>query len=166
MNDHLTSSAGKVQRALSAAGLQCVVRELPNSTRTAGEAADAVGCEIGQIVKSLLFIGEPTGTPILVLVSGRNRVSEEGLARITGQMVRKASANEVRQHTGFAIGGVPPLGHAQELMTIVDPDVLGYDSVWAAAGTPHALFCIDPASLVRVTNCVIGQAGLTDAHSA
>ena len=147
--------ASKVQNALIAAGCQSSVRELPDSTRTALEAAQACGCEVGQIVKSLIFVLDPPGTPVLVLASGTNRVAEAALgARLEGKL-RKASAELVQQATGFVIGGVPPLGHAAPLPTYLDEDLLRYAVVWAAAGTPHAVFPIDPGELARITGAVI-----------
>jgi prolyl-tRNA editing enzyme YbaK/EbsC (Cys-tRNA(Pro) deacylase) len=140
-----------VQRALADRGLVCGVRELPSSTRTAADAAASIGCAIGQIVKSLVFVGATTGDPILALVSGQNRVDEHALARAAGQSVRKARADEVRRHTGFAIGGVPPIGHASRLTTFIDRDLLAFDEVWAAAGTPHAVFAISASALGQAT---------------
>ena len=127
------------------------VMELPASTRTAVEAAQAVGCSVGQIVKSLIFKGRESGRPLLLLVSGSNRVDMEKAAAAIGEALDKADADFVRQHTGFAIGGVPPVGHTEALDTFIDVDLLQYSEVWAAAGTPNAVFCISPADLERVT---------------
>jgi prolyl-tRNA editing enzyme YbaK/EbsC (Cys-tRNA(Pro) deacylase) len=127
------------------------VVELPASTRTAVEAAQAVGCSVGQIVKSLIFKGRESGRPLLLLVSGSNRVDMEKAAATIGEVLDKADADFVRLHSGFAIGGVPPVGHAEALDTFIDVDLLQYSEVWAAAGTPNAVFCISPADLVRVT---------------
>jgi prolyl-tRNA editing enzyme YbaK/EbsC (Cys-tRNA(Pro) deacylase) len=147
--------AMKVQNALQAAGCQSQVRELPDSTRTAVEAAQACGCGVGQIVKSLIFVLDPPGAPILVLASGSNRVQEaEFGARLDGKL-RKASAELVQQATGFVIGGVPPLGHATALATYLDEDLLQYDVVWAAAGTPHAVFPVAPGELQRITGALV-----------
>jgi prolyl-tRNA editing enzyme YbaK/EbsC (Cys-tRNA(Pro) deacylase) len=145
----------KVQNALLSAGCQSQVRELPDSTRTAVEAAQACGCGVGQIVKSLIFILEPTGEPILVLVSGSNRVQEAGLGARMGGKLLKATADLVQQATGFVIGGVPPLGHASALPTYLDVDLLQYDVVWAAAGTPHAVFPVGPDELRRITGAKV-----------
>jgi prolyl-tRNA editing enzyme YbaK/EbsC (Cys-tRNA(Pro) deacylase) len=145
----------KVQNALLSAGCQSQVRELPDSTRTAVEAAQACGCGVGQIVKSLIFILEPTGEPILVLVSGSNRVQEAGLGARMGGKLLKATADLVQQATGFVIGGVPPLGHASALPTYLDADLLQYDVVWAAAGTPHAVFPVGPDELRRITGAKV-----------
>jgi prolyl-tRNA editing enzyme YbaK/EbsC (Cys-tRNA(Pro) deacylase) len=127
------------------------VRELPASTRTAVEAARAVGCELGQIVKSLVFRGVQSGQAVLVETSGANRVSEEHLAQKLGEPVQMAGAEFVRQHTGFAIGGVPPLAHARPLRTFIDRDLMSYPQVWAAGGTPQALFALTPQQLVEIT---------------
>lgn len=151
MTTELSPSARKVQDALASLGLTCRVTELPDSTRTADAAASAVGCDVGQIVKSLIFKGKTSGTPLLALVSGRNRVNEKALAQIVAEKIVKPNAEFVRETTGFAIGGVPPLGHAMALTTFIDQDLLDYENLWAAAGTPHALFQITPADLVRAT---------------
>ena len=151
MAEELSSSALKVQAALQVAGLECAVVELPGSTRTAVEAAQAVGCAAGQIVKSLVFRTRVSGRPLLVLASGSNRVDEHKLAALSGEPVEKADADFTRLHTGFAIGGVPPLGHSKAIETLIDEDLLQYTEVWAAAGTPHAVFAIAPAALTRVT---------------
>ncbi len=149
MSEELSSSALKVQAALRALGLECQVVELPGSTRTALEAAQAVGCTVGQIVKSLVFSGKESGRPLLALVSGSNRVDEKKLALLAGEPTEKADADFTRAHTGYAIGGVPPVGHSGPITTFVDEDLLQYEQVWAAAGTPHAVFPIRPADLAR-----------------
>lgn len=151
MHDELSSSARKVQEALKAAGVPCRVQELAASSRTAAEAAEAVGCDVGQIVKSLIFRGRHSGNPVLALVSGKNRVNEALLEAACGEPVGKADAAFVRERTGFAIGGIPPLGHLEPLCPIIDRDLLHYPEVWAAAGTPHALFRITPDDLLAVT---------------
>jgi len=137
----LSASARKVQAALAALGFSLEVVELPASTRTAVEAAQAVGCEVGQIVKSLVFRATLSDQPVLVVVSGSNRVNEKRLAEIIGEGIVKANANYVRRQTGFVIGGVPPVGHVEPLRTFIDQDLLQYAQIWAAAGTPHAVFC-------------------------
>src|SRR5690606_11919283 len=139
------------------------VMELEASTRTAVEAAQAVGCEVGQIVKSLVFLlrfaEKPEGEPVLVLVSGANRVHEKRLGRLLGGKLERAAADYVHEVTGFAIGGVPPLGHKSPLKTFIDEDLLQYDIIYAAAGTANAVFPIAPALLHRFTQaeqvCVI-----------
>jgi prolyl-tRNA editing enzyme YbaK/EbsC (Cys-tRNA(Pro) deacylase) len=151
MDNELSASALKVQEALRALGVECKVAELPGSTRTAIEAAAAVGCTVGQIVKSLVFTGKVSGKPLLALVSGSNRVDEKKLARLAGEATGKADADFARLHTGFAIGGVPPVGHPEAIETFIDEDLLQYEVVWAAAGTPHAVFQIHPTDLVRAS---------------
>jgi prolyl-tRNA editing enzyme YbaK/EbsC (Cys-tRNA(Pro) deacylase) len=151
MDTNLSASAQKVQDALNAMGFAMQVVELPASTRTAVEAAQAVGCDVGQIVKSLIFKGRDSGRPLLLLVSGANRVDLEKAAVAVGEALDKADADFVRRHTGFAIGGVPPVGHTETLDTLIDVDLLQYAQVWAAAGTPNAVFCLSPADLERVT---------------
>jgi prolyl-tRNA editing enzyme YbaK/EbsC (Cys-tRNA(Pro) deacylase) len=146
----LSPSAQKVQDALAAQGLSLQVLELPASTRTAVEAAQAIGCEVGQIVKSLVFKGQGSGRPVLVLASGPNRVNEAKIAGQIGEPLGKADADFVRQRTGFAIGGVPPVGHAEPLLTFVDQDLLRYEVIWAAAGTPNAVFRLSPADLLKI----------------
>jgi Cys-tRNA(Pro) deacylase len=147
----LSRGARRVQEALDAQGVQLQVRELPQSTRTALDAAQAVGCSLGQIAKSLVLIARNSQQPILAVVSGSNRLDERKLAERVGEPVRMASADEVRQATGFAIGGVPPVGHAAVLRTFIDAELLQYDTVWAAAGTPRAVFQLSPAELTRIT---------------
>ncbi len=155
MNKSLSPAAQRVQAALDALDFPYQVVELPESTRSAQEAAQAIGTSIGQIVKTLLFRTRHSGRAVLVLASGVNRVDEKKLAALLGEKVEKADADFVRQHTGFAIGGVPPLAHLQELTAFIDEDLLQYDEVWAAAGTPHAVFRLDPRDLVRMSSGTI-----------
>lgn len=147
----LSSSARKVQQALSAIGMPLEVVELPDSTRTSQEAAAAVGCLVGQIAKSIIFQVHSSHRPLLVIASGPNRVNEQVIARLVGEDIGKADADFVRNRTGFVIGGVPPLGHAEQLETFIDQDLLQYSEIWAAAGTPHAVFRLTPADLVKMT---------------
>jgi prolyl-tRNA editing enzyme YbaK/EbsC (Cys-tRNA(Pro) deacylase) len=151
MSASLSASAQRVQDALTALGLPCRVVELPASTRTAQEAADAVGCVVGQIVKSLVFRGARTDIPILVLASGANRVNEARLGKLAGEPIAKADAAFVRAHTGFAIGGVAPIGHPAPLRAYIDADLLQYAEIWAAAGTPNAVFALRPTDLETIT---------------
>ena len=148
----LSAAAQRVQDALKAMGVTSQVVELPESTRSAAEAAQAIGCRVEQIVKSLVFRGRSTNRPILAVVSGGNRVDEEKLAMLVAEPVAKADAEYVRQRTGFAIGGVPPVGHAESLVCVVDEDLLQYEQIWAAAGTPRAVFQLTPADLQRITD--------------
>jgi prolyl-tRNA editing enzyme YbaK/EbsC (Cys-tRNA(Pro) deacylase) len=147
----LSQSAQRVQQTLDSLGLPARVIELPSSTRTALEAAAAVGCQVGQIVKSLIFMGATSHKPVLVVASGSNRVNEQALAGILGEPIKKADADFVRTHTGYAIGGVPPVGLTTEVITFIDQDLLAFDRVWAAAGTPHAVFELDPQQLAKIT---------------
>jgi prolyl-tRNA editing enzyme YbaK/EbsC (Cys-tRNA(Pro) deacylase) len=148
----LSSNAQKVQNALDAFGMPLQVVELPASTRSAVEAAQAVGCLVGQIAKSLVFMSQETNRPVLVIASGANRVNERQIGDLLGESIIKANADFVRQRTGFVIGGVPPVGHTEPLETFVDEDLLNYPYIWAAAGTPHAVFQLRPADLVHITS--------------
>ena len=151
MEQELSPSARKVQEALNALGMPLEVVELPGSTRTAVEAAQAVGCQVGQIVKSLVFKAKRSERPILVIASGPNRVDERRIEALIGEPLGKADANFVRQRTGFVIGGVPPVGHLERLLTFIDQDLLLYQQIWAAAGTPHAVFRLTPDDLLKMT---------------
>jgi len=139
----------KVRAALAERGCDARPVELPNSTRTAPEAAEAIGTSVGQIVKSLVF--DAGGTPVLVVASGSNRVSITKLQALAGGPVRRADADLVKTATGFSIGGVPPVALATDLRVLVDEDLLQFAEVWAAAGMPNAVFPIDPDQLVRIT---------------
>lgn len=147
----LSSSAQRVQQALEAHGLGLTVVELPQSTRTAAEAAAAVGCTVGQIAKSLIFRAAESSRPVLVIASGSNRVDEPAVAAQLGEPLAKANADFVRARTGFVIGGVPPIGHVETPVTFIDEDLLAYDLIWAAAGTPNAVFQLKPADLAALT---------------
>jgi prolyl-tRNA editing enzyme YbaK/EbsC (Cys-tRNA(Pro) deacylase) len=151
MTPQLSASAVKVQEALRSMGVGCEVVELSGSTRTAAEAASAVGCKVEQIAKSLVFQGKTSGKPIMVIASGGHRVNEKKLRDLVSEPVRKADADFVRVHTGFAIGGVPPLGHTNLIEMYIDEDLFRYDHIWAAAGTPHAVFKLTPSDLARMT---------------
>jgi len=148
----LSPSACKVQEALRILGVTCEVREMDKTTRSAQDAARAVGCEVGQIAKSLVFKGATTRQAVLVITSGSNRVDEKKLSERIGEPVLKADADFVRQQTGFAIGGVPPVGHAQPIAVFIDEDLLTYSEIWAAAGTPQAVFRLTPQELQKITN--------------
>jgi len=147
----LSSSAQKVQQALNAIGMQLEVVELPDSTRTSSEAAQAIGCQVGQIAKSIIFQALVSQRPIMVIASGPNRVDEKLITQLVGESIGKADADFVRQHTGFVIGGVPPVGHAEPVETFIDLDLMQYPEIWAAAGTPHAVFRLTPGELLRMT---------------
>jgi prolyl-tRNA editing enzyme YbaK/EbsC (Cys-tRNA(Pro) deacylase) len=143
----LKPAAQRVQAALEAKGLDCKVRHMATPTRTAEEAAAACGCAVGQIVKSLIFRGVRSGRPYLLLVSGANRVDLDLAAEARGPAA--SGPSWVREATGFAIGGIPPLGHSAPIDTFLDEALLAYDTVWAAAGTPDAVFSIAPARLAE-----------------
>lgn len=148
---NLSNSAQKVQDALHQLNMPCDVVEMPDSTRTAVEAAEAIGCTVSQIVKSLIFRGKSSGLAVLVLASGSNRVDEKLVAGIVGEAIERADPDFVREQTGYAIGGIPPVGFAKALKAVIDLDLLQYTEVWAAAGTPHAVFRLDPQDLERMT---------------
>tara|TARA_X000001036_G_C20423150_1_gene702012 strand:+ start:173 stop:643 length:471 start_codon:yes stop_codon:yes gene_type:complete len=133
-----------------ASGLDVEVQRYPDGTRTAADAAAAVGCKVDQIVKSLVFMADVR--PILILCSGARRVDEEKLADYIGTEIRIAGASEVRAATGYAIGGTPPLGHTVPLKTVVDPHLMEFEEIWAAAGTPDSVFPIQPKELVKATS--------------
>ncbi len=147
----LSLSAQKIQNLLTELGYAYTVIEHAESTRTAQEAADRAGCELGQIVKSLIFRGRASGKPILVLTSGANRVDENRIAEYAGEPIGRADADFVRTVTGFAIGGVSPIGHAQKMETYLDEDFLQYLTIWAAAGTPNAIFELTTEDLKKMT---------------
>jgi prolyl-tRNA editing enzyme YbaK/EbsC (Cys-tRNA(Pro) deacylase) len=150
-----SSSAGvqKVKEQLTALGYSNRVVEVPASTRTSAEAAAAMGCSVGQIAKSILFKTRSTeeDSAVMVVASGANRVDEKKVEALIGFPVTKADADFVRQQTGFVIGGVPPIGHAQALRILIDEDLFQYELIWAAAGSPHAVFQLTPAQLVEMT---------------
>ena len=145
----------RVEAALAAAGIVSDVLHTPDSARTAEEAAAAIGTSVAQIVKSLVFTAD--GAPVLALVSGVNRLDTQALATLAGGKIRRPDADEVREATGYAIGGIPPLGHPQQLPTWIDRDLLAFDVVWAAAGTHHAVFPVAPDELVRATAGTVAE---------
>ncbi len=147
----LKPSAQRVQDALAARGSAHTVIELDASTRTAAEAAAAVGCSVAQIAKSLVFRGAHTGKAVLVIASGSNRVNQSALAPLVGEPLERPDADFVREQTGFAIGGVPPLGHDHPLETWIDSDLWQYAQIWAAAGHPNAVFALTPDDLLAMT---------------
>jgi prolyl-tRNA editing enzyme YbaK/EbsC (Cys-tRNA(Pro) deacylase) len=147
----LSPSAQKVAAALAARGLSREIHELARSTRTAAEAAVALGCQVAQIAKSLVFRGIESDAVVLVIASGAHRVDEARVAAILGEPIAKADGAFVRTRTGFAIGGVPPLGHLTPPRTLIDEDLLGWDEIWAAAGTPNSIFRLSPGELVTLT---------------
>lgn len=147
----LPESSRRVLQAATASGLVITIQLHAQPTRTAEEAAQACGCDVAQIVKSLVFRGADTAKPYLLLVSGRNRVDEAKVAGEIGEALRRPDGKDVRALSGFAIGGIPPFGHAERMETLVDPDLLTFNLVWAAAGTPNTVFAITPTALVNAT---------------
>ena len=150
--DKLSPTAQKFQDLLNSLGYGYTVVEHVESTRTAQEAADRAGCELGQIVKSLIFKGKESGKPILVLTSGANRVDEKRIREYAGESIGKADADFVRAVTGYAIGGVGPIGHQQPMETYIDEDFLQYQTIWSAAGTPNAIFELKTDDLQKMTS--------------
>jgi prolyl-tRNA editing enzyme YbaK/EbsC (Cys-tRNA(Pro) deacylase) len=151
----LSKSAQTVQDALARHGVTFTVVELAASTRTAKEAANTIGCEVAQIIKSLVFRTQISKRPILVLVSGVNQVNEYIIEQIAEEKIIKAEPDFVKEITGFAIGGVPPVGHKQTLLTYIDEDLFKFDALWAAAGTPNAVFKLNTRDLIRMTEGTI-----------
>ena len=147
----MSKSLRRVEAALHEAGLSVEIRETDDSARTAEGAAAAVGCEVDQLAKSIIFRGEDSGHVVLFLTAGGNRVDPARATEIAGQPLGKADADLIRTETGFAIGGVAPVGHLRRIQAFVDPRLLEFDLVWAAAGTPRHVFAIAPADLIRVT---------------
>jgi prolyl-tRNA editing enzyme YbaK/EbsC (Cys-tRNA(Pro) deacylase) len=147
----LPPSARKVQAALRAAGSAAQVVETAESARTAKEAAAALGCTVAQIVKSLVFRGAESGKPYLILVSGVNRVDEPRLGRRLGEKLDRADADFVREQTGYAIGGVPPIAHDKPAVVILDQALFALDPLWAAAGTPRTVFRTSADELRKLT---------------
>lgn len=150
MAQPLNSTATRFKQTLEARGYAFEVLELPDSTRTAKDAAKAIGCSVPQIAKSLIFRGGESGKAILAIVSGSNQCNTDKLAALAGESIGKADAAFVREQTGFVIGGLPPTGHKQALATWIDADLLQYDEIWGAAGTPRAVFGMPSRQLVAV----------------
>lgn len=151
MSNRLSPSVQKVRDALRALGCSHEPLELPSTTRTSAEAARAVGCRVEQIAKSILFRGKQSDRPILVIASGSNRIDEKKVETYISEPLGKADADFVREKTGFVIGGVPPVGHLEKIEIFIDEDLLKYDEIWAAAGTPNAVFKLTPSDLVEMT---------------
>jgi prolyl-tRNA editing enzyme YbaK/EbsC (Cys-tRNA(Pro) deacylase) len=156
----LSASAAKVRAALAARGSSFEIRELDQSTRTAAEAATAVGCGIAQIAKSIVFRGAASGRTVLVIASGANRVDENAVGALVGEALAKADAYFVRRETGFVIGGVPPVGHDRPVVTFIDADLLMFEEIWAAAGTPFAVFRLEPGTLADLTGGTVAEIAL------
>lgn len=147
----LAPAAQRVQDLLIGLGFDLSVLEMPDSTRTSADAAAACGCAVAQIGKSLVFRALPSGRPVLVVASGANRVDERRVAEALGETIGRADADFVREFTGYAIGGVAPIGHTIPPVTYLDADLMDFDTIWCAAGTPNAVFALTPADLRRMT---------------
>ncbi len=149
------SANDRFRTAALALGLDPEIRRFPEDTRTADQAAAAIGCDVAQIVKSLVFaVG---GEPVLVLTSGANQVATDKVGDLLDGKVGRADATVVRDATGFAIGGVPPFGHATDLRTLLDADLLNFDVVWGAAGTPDTVFAIEPRQLAEISGATVAD---------
>lgn len=153
----MSKSVKRVRAALEAAGLAAEILEMAEGTRTAEEAARAAGCAIDQIVKSIIFRGEDSGHVVLFLTAGGSRVSADRASAVAGQRLGKAEADLIRAETGFAIGGVAPLGHLTPIRSFFDPRLLDFDVVWAAAGTPRHIFAAPPQALLAVTGAAVAE---------
>lgn len=151
MISQLKDSAQQVQNKLIELGYANKVMELPDSTRTAQEAADAIGCEVAHIAKSIIFRLKNNNKPLLVIASGVNQINVKQINTHLNDKLGKADADFVREHTGFVIGGVPPLGHVESILTFIDEDLLQFREIWAAAGHPRAVFRLTPEELVQMT---------------
>ena len=151
MASALTPAEQRVADALAAHGLPGTVIVLAELATTAQMAAEALGIEVGRIVKSLMFKGATSGEPYLLLVSGANRVHEKRAGRLIGEALERSDADFVKAHTGFSIGGVSPYGHPTPLATYIDQDLLKYETIWAAAGNPRSVFEITANDLQRTT---------------
>ena len=154
MSVELPASARRVQQALEAAGLKAQVIELESAARTSQQAAEVLGVALGQIAKSLIFRATGSGRAVLVIAAGDRRVDESLVASALGEPIERANPEFVREHSGFAIGGVAPVAHAADLITFVDASLRRFDVVWAAGGTPHCVFPITPEQLARVAGGV------------
>lgn len=149
----MSKSLKRVRAAIEAAGLTIEIKETENA-RTAEDAAQAVGCSVDQIAKSIVFGGETSGEAILFLTAGGNRVCEEKAAELAGERLGRADADQVRRQTGFAIGGVSPIGHLSPIKVFFDPRLSEFSTVWAAAGTPRHVFSINPERLETLANAI------------
>jgi prolyl-tRNA editing enzyme YbaK/EbsC (Cys-tRNA(Pro) deacylase) len=152
MAEELSRSAKKFREALNALGGAFGIVELPDSTRTAADAAKAVGCTVDQIAKSIVFRTVGEKKPVMVIASGAHRIDEKKVAALVGDEIEKADPDYVREKTGFSIGGVPPVGHSVPIPIIIDEELLRHAEIWAAAGNPHSVFKISADDLVRITN--------------
>jgi prolyl-tRNA editing enzyme YbaK/EbsC (Cys-tRNA(Pro) deacylase) len=156
----LSSNARRVQSTLQALGSKAVITEYDEACRTSAEAAVVLNCTIAQIAKSVIFKGEVSGLSILVITSGANRVDTAKVAALAGETPVKADADFVREHTGFVIGGVAPLAHARPGIVFLDEDLLRFDTVYPAGGTPQAMFSIEPNELLRISGATLANVKL------
>jgi len=147
----MSKSLSRVRGHIEALGLETEIIEMPSSTRSAAEAASSVGCELDQIVKSILFLGMETNRLVLFLTAGGNRIDPDAAGQCAGQSLGRADADRIRQETGFAIGGVSPFGHLAPIQSFLDPRLMEFDLVWAAAGTPRHVFSLRPQDLLQAT---------------
>lgn len=153
----MSKSLTRVRRALEAAGMRAAIREMPGETRTAAQAADAAGCALDQIAKSIILRGQDSGAALLFLTAGGNRVDDRKASAMAGEPLGKADAALIRAQTGFAIGGVAPVGHLNPIRAWIDPRLLEFREVWAAAGTPRHIFPIAPDDLQRLSGAVLAE---------
>ncbi len=151
MTEVLGKSASKIQEELNKYGLELKVVTMQASTRTCVEAANTIGCEVGQIVKSMIFRGKTSGMPVLIVASGNNRINEKKMKEYLGEAISRPDADFVQAMTGFAIGGIPPIGHTNKITCFIDEDLFAYKEVWAAAGTPFDVFRLTPDQLSTIT---------------
>ena len=151
MPNSLKPSAAKVQQTVLDLGFDFTFVEFDQTTRTSADAAEAIGCTVGQIAKTLVFMTAQSRLPVLIIASGVNRVKEKMIAGYLGEKIIKADADFVREKTGFAIGGIPPVGHSEPINTFIDQDLFKYSEIWAAAGTPNAVFRLNPDDLLKMT---------------
>lgn len=145
----------RVKEILKSFKIPIDFREFTQSTKTSQEAADAIGCKVEQIGKSIVFRGKASGKAYLVIASGKNRVNEKRLSEIVGEPIEKGDANFVKERTGFVVGGVPPFGHKEPLETYIDEELFSFQEIWCAGGTPHSVFKIKPEELLKITKGVI-----------
>lgn len=157
MEHELSPSAQKIQDHLLRLGYPYKVIEFHETTKTSSDAAERVGCSVGQIIKSLVFKGHHSGKAVLVLTSGANRVDVEKVANLAGDSIDRANPEFVREVTGFAIGGIPPIGHVSKIETFIDEDLINYETLWAAAGTPNAVFELRSNDLQKMTSARIAD---------
>lgn len=158
----LPVSVQKVQRALHEAGVDVEVVMLADAARTSQQAADALGVELGQIAKSLVFRARDSGRAVLVIASGSQRVDEKKVATLVGEKIERATPDFVREATGYAIGGVPPIGHATQPVVLLDRGLARYETVWGAAGHPHSVFPIAPSTLFRIVGGQVADVAQAD----